>query len=1060
MATISVKLKIIADKDTKKKVLESHKLFNKYVKMFEEFLLLAQGKDYYYKDDNGEERYKSKEDVAREMREYLHKRGLASNDYECIEALKGLAAVVSEKKSMAAGMLAKFYKADSTAGMNNIKKIVDPVPEWVEHYRNNGFDDDKYKKMADDWIESEEGRKAIAPILNGSGRPSAFKNAYKNGMEWYSKFIKDQKTYRKDLDNGLSKILFVLNKENAFPLIDIDESLVKNHPVWVKLMLKTALENYASYLASDDDTRNNYKLALNEFEAAEKKVKSDYSQQLSAVQNYLEDNYIQTDRSVYLTQRMCRGIDEINREWKNKNNYTDRIAVINEWQSDDKKKRILGDVNFLRWLAEEDHINILESDCLESLIKYYECLRKVELRKKCASYTVADPVSSKRYLFYEAEGGTNYREYRLESDGTHIKAIFPILLGDEKNSYYEETVTVKLAGSKQFQNVKLLGKRKVEFNNDKDYYCQKEGIVNKEFFKGELGGSDLRVETTDTGKLVGLYINLTINVDDFCEADQKQMALNAMYAFSRAYDGKVSKKYDESLSGKTIRALAIDLGLKQFCACAVGSVKYGENLIDLPDIAFERKFLLKMQGDKITSKEEQYRREAMKELSEIRKEINYILLLKRIYNQDTPGREKILKQSAKYYKHPEKEQLFQYCLNVEDAKKVEECLSDEYSRMIADMNLKMKEFRSGNKTKKQKREYNPGKSYWSINYLEQLRKVLMSWNSLGYRITDENKPMNRSYGVTATRLLDHIQNLKEDRIKTGADLIIQAARGFQYDEEKGYWVQKYDPCHIIIFEDLSRYQFSTDRPKKENSKLMKWSHREIVNEVIRQASIYGIAVYDSTDASYSSKYCYKSDTPGIRCDKLGKNDFEASGRLRTYIYDNLPEKIREKAELLKPGSLVPSEIGSVFVTVDKDGRLYCLNADLNAACNLLKRFFGMHTHLIRFPTININGYLFLKGVDCGDITDENQNIGKRFEGKLNKYFGTKKVMLKASSCSGHFRIAPKRKKAENPYVGKEKVYNLFRDPSSYIIPCDEWVGYKEFWNIVNDRIVGRLLELL
>ena len=62
--------------------------------------------------------------------------------------------------------------------------------------------------MADDWIVSESGKKAIAPIMEKSGRPSSFKLAYLQNKEWYYSFIKDQENYRKDLNIDIDNIIY------------------------------------------------------------------------------------------------------------------------------------------------------------------------------------------------------------------------------------------------------------------------------------------------------------------------------------------------------------------------------------------------------------------------------------------------------------------------------------------------------------------------------------------------------------------------------------------------------------------------------------------------------------------------------------------------------------------------------------------------------------------------------------------------------------------------------------------------------------------------------------
>ena len=107
-------------------------------------------------------------------------------------------------------------------------------------------------------------------------------------------------------------------------------------------------------------------------------------------------------------------------------------------------------------------------------------------------------------------------------------------------------------------------------------------------------------------------------------------------------------------------------------------------------------------------------------------------------------------------------------------------------------------------------------------------------------------------GTFAARLLDHLSAIKDDRVKTGSDLIVQAARGFRPDSHRG-WVKRYQPCQMILFEDLPRYLFRTDRPRRENSRLMRWSHREIFAQTTMQGEVYGIGA-DTTGAGFTSRF--------------------------------------------------------------------------------------------------------------------------------------------------------------------------------------------------------------
>ncbi len=169
----------------------------------------------------------------------------------------------------------------------------------------------------------------------------------------------------------------------------------------MKLYLKTALENYASYLACDETTRTNYACIKEECKKNRDFVIEKYNSEYDLMNSFLSTAYADEDHQVFLTRRMCRGLDDIRKEWRSCSSSEERIDVLNKYQADITLRKKLGDVNLFRWLAKEENVHLLDHNCMDYLLKYYESLKQLENAKKCASYTVADPINSKRYLFYD-----------------------------------------------------------------------------------------------------------------------------------------------------------------------------------------------------------------------------------------------------------------------------------------------------------------------------------------------------------------------------------------------------------------------------------------------------------------------------------------------------------------------------------------------------------------------------------------------------------------------------------------------------------------------------------
>ena len=87
-----------------------------------------------------------------------------------------------------------------------------------------------------------------------------------------------------------------------------------------------------------------------------------------------------------------------------------------------------------------------------------------------------------------------------------------------------------------------------------------------------------------------------------------------------------------------------------------------------------------------------------------------------------------------------------------------------------------------------------------LEYLEDVRRLVMSWNLRGRTYGEINRQDKKTRGSVASRLLNHINKLKEDRVKAGADLIIQAARGYVPRKNSVGWVKRFEPCRVILFE--------------------------------------------------------------------------------------------------------------------------------------------------------------------------------------------------------------------------------------------------------------------
>lgn len=385
-----------------------------------------------------------------------------------------------------------------------------------------------------------------------------------------------------------------------------------------------------------------------------------------------------------------------------------------------------------------------------------------------------------------------------------------------------------------------------------------------------------------------------------------------------------------------------------------------------------------------------------------------------------------------------------------------------------------------------------GLSFWHIDELEQTRRLLNAWSchSRDYetlsngsrrplivrsrqRFSQSAAPRDQDRDTDIT-LLRHINNLKEDRLKVGADRLVNAALGFEYEGPEKGWVQRHAPCQVILFEDLSRYLFKNDRPRQENSMLMKWGHREIPRTVAMQGEIHGLAV-GRVAAEFTSQFRASGRllTPGIRCHRLTSNEINQPWFKREI------QRLKEtdpNAPIPAAGQMIPMEGGEWFVTLNEDGTLYQVNADINAAQNIMRRFWTRYSEVIR--------------ITCRRLTDNSwgpKTLGKRLSRAVAAELNSKAFVLRPMGdphdsfwrwvpvnrrAAGLSRSGPEQTDADADEIdaadeevaqARGEIANFFRDPSGIVIPYVNgeapWIPAKDFWSRVRTVIGSKLSKV-
>ncbi|WP_366943176.1 type V CRISPR-associated protein Cas12b [uncultured Victivallis sp.] len=243
-----------------------------------------------------------------------------------------------------------------------------------------------------------------------------------------------------------------------------------------------------------------------------------------------------------------------------------------------------------------------------------------------------------------------------------------------------------------------------------------------------------------------------------------------------------------------------------------------------------------------------------------------------------------------------------------------------------------------------------GLSFARLEQLEEFRK----------RIQSLNRNLMRRAGAAPQRpsemrelripdpcpdVLRKLNQMKENRINQTANLILSqalglrlkgCARGNRPEEIHGEYerIPGVEPAAFLVLENLSRYRFSQDRSRFENSRLMKWSHRQIRAKLTMMATeIFGLPVLD-VPAAYSSKFTAEG-IPGFRAEFCSRTVFERGiGRRFPAEEQAFPElrDLAKKLEMLGKPLLIPKDGGPLFVPFCGSDTL--IQADMNAAFNI------------------------------------------------------------------------------------------------------------------------------
>ena len=243
-----------------------------------------------------------------------------------------------------------------------------------------------------------------------------------------------------------------------------------------------------------------------------------------------------------------------------------------------------------------------------------------------------------------------------------------------------------------------------------------------------------------------------------------------------------------------------------------------------------------------------------------------------------------------------------------------------------------------------------GISFARLEQLEEFRKRVQSLNRALMRCP--GAAPQRPSEMRELRIPDpcpdvllKLNRMKENRINQTANQILVQALGLRLKshgpgrrpkEIHGEYerIPGVEPASFLVLENLSRYRFHQDRSRFENSRLMKWSHRQIRAKLeMLAAEIFALPVLD-VPAAYSSKFT-SDGIPGFRAEFCSTAVFGQWPWERFSVEERMVRELRETAERLEQLGeriLLPKEGGPLFVPFCGSDSL--IQADINAAFNI------------------------------------------------------------------------------------------------------------------------------
>jgi hypothetical protein len=801
-----------------------------------------------------------------------------------------------------------------------------------------------------------------------------------------------------------------------------------------------------------------------------------------------------------------RGWKELRQQWidepnKSKDVLIEHIADVNR-----ESNGTFGDPAVFAFLAQPKNHFIWDTpaDNVTKHVEFNELLEKLEKSKQQAQFTLPDPLHHPVWIRLDGPGGNLHRyEIFKTADASYVRLWMLAYVDDQ---IVDREVQVPIARSMQWQAVQvkdydsilpdIAESIKKQKNDMKVQWVQTIDRGTRKKFFGKLGGAKIQFERADLEKskyYLDTYINISINyipvIADDCHKAFTLVKPDETSPWT-IVDIKPEKFEEQRWLGRSIagidglkeglRVMSVAIKIKTLAVCSIYEVTREEKGMTVAIAGtswyarHKSSFILDLPGEKETKKIADKRRAIVAERITLKNKLKKLSRILTLAGKSKELREDYLKIFNK------SDFIDENLLHEKIAKQVtaeqpewQQCILTIHRELEHDLGKSIELWRKKYRRKSMELRNVCGLSIWWIRELVETRKLINAWSAHARAVREIVRARSlrglrkdtkaREVDFDA-RLLKHTNNIKEDRVKKGADMIVMHALGYQYSTSKNRWVAQHPPCRIILFRDISDFKMDKSQSRRNNERLMAWSHRALPRHVASQGEIYGLLT-GIVRTSSANQWHARCGAPAVRMIKVTEdytlNAWFIKGVLNELLRRKKITKKEKKAVMnmsktdkakkilnyVQVGQWIPWEHGDALVTVDRDGKKVIGNATINTAQITQWLFWSRQMVITKIYCAEHDGTEWVP-VHIGKRMEAAMGFGKLvLDEDKETYRWTELSKRQYDLLSGNRdQEADENSEEEAPVLGIKQTF--YRDPTGIFFQNTKWVPAAKFWEHV------------